>query len=220
MQTQAQAQQAQVQQAKNISDQIKQERLRQHNILESQRMSNEPSLASALGDPASSLASSVGSAASSATSSLLKVLLVLLRSHLLHPRFAHHLLKSSDVFPQSSSLFSSDVFPQSRPSQSMSSSVELFSQQSPPSNIYSLSFREQYGINQPLLPSEYPSWHPSSNPSPSPYPVASDTSALSAALPQGMRSASSASASASAAPSRAMRSSSILAQPSSASQIP
>ena len=71
MQTQAQAQQAQVQQAKNISDQIKQERLRQHNILESQRMSNEPSLASALGDPASSLASSGGSAASSATSSLL-----------------------------------------------------------------------------------------------------------------------------------------------------
>lgn len=82
------------------------------------------------------------------------------------------------------------------------------------------SFREQYGINQPLLPSEYPSCHPSSNPSPSPYPMASDTSALSAALPQGMRSASSASASASAAPSRAMLSSSILAQPSSASQIP
>lgn len=102
----------------------------------------------------------------------------------------------------------------------MSSSVDMFSQQSPPSNIYSPSFREQYGINQPLLPSEYPSWHPSSNPSPSPYPMAFDTSALSAALPQGMRSASSASASASAAPSRAMRSLSILAQPSSASQIP
>lgn len=98
----------------------------------------------------------------------------------------------------------------------MSSSVDMFSQQSPPFNIYSPSFREQYGINQPLLPSEYPSCHPSSNPSPSPYPMPSDTSALSAALPQGMRSASSASA----APSRAMRSSSILAQPSSASQIP
>ena len=101
----------------------------------------------------------------------------------------------------------------------MSSSVDMFSQQSPPFNIYSPSFREQYGINQPLLPSEYPSCHPSSNPSPSPYPMPSDTSALSAALPQGMRSASSASPSASAAPSRAMRSSSILAQPSSASQI-
>ena len=102
----------------------------------------------------------------------------------------------------------------------MSSSVDMFSQQSPPFNIYSPSFREQYGINQPLLPSEYPSCHPSSNPSPSPYPMPSDTSALSAALPQGMRSASSASPSASAAPSRAMRSSSILAQPSSASQSP
>ena len=77
----------------------------------------------------------------------------------------------------------------------------------PLSQQYSPSFREQYGINQPLLPSEYPSWHTSSNPPPSPYPMVPDTSA---ALPQGIRSVS-------AAPSRSMRSSSIFEQPSSAS---
>ena len=120
MQTQAQAQQAQ---AKNISEQIKQERQRQQNILESQ-MSNEPSLVSEVGDAASSLASAMGSAASSLLLSPIKGTARFIKESLTSPS-----VKSSDVFPQSKSLFSSDVFSQSKKPLS-SSSLGMFSQQS------------------------------------------------------------------------------------------
>ena len=227
MEAHAQSQQAQVQKAKNISEQIKQERQRQQSILESQRlsqMSNEPSLVSEVGDAASSLASAMGSAIGSAASSLL------LKPIKGTARFIKESLtpsvKSSDVFPQCTSLFSSDIFPQSQKSRRMSSSLY------PQSSSYSPSFKEQCGINQSLLPSEYPSWHPSSTLQGSPYPlergtsVASQPVIMSAQPPsKGMRSSSiltqlSSASSASAIPSQQIGSLSLLEQPSSVSPIP
>ena len=137
MEVQAQAQQAHVQQAKNISDQIKQERQRQQNILESQllsEISNEPSLVSEVGDATTSLASAMGSAMGSAASSLL-LSPIKGTARFIKNKFTPS-LKSSDVFQQSTSLFSSDIFPQSQKSQRFSSSVF------PQTSTYSSSFRE------------------------------------------------------------------------------
>lgn len=187
-------------------------------------MSNEPSLVSEVGDAASSLASAMGSAIGSAASSLL------LKPIKGTARFIKESptpsVKSSDVFPQCTSLFSSDIFPQSQKSRRMSSSLY------PQSSSYSPSFKEQCGINQPLLPSEYPSWHPSSTLQGSPYPlergtsVASQPVIMSAQPPsKGMRSSSiltqlSSASSASAKPSQQIGSLSLLEQPSSVSPIP
>ena len=177
----------------------------------------------------------MGSAAISSTSSLLlnpiKGTARFIKDSLTSPSLRSPSVKSSDVFPVSQQISSFDIFPQSQQSRSLSSSLY------PQSSTYSPSFREQYGINQPLIPSEYPPWHPSSNPPPSPYPITPNTSvssqiptvtldslnlitpssASASALPQGMRSYSIlplSTSSASAAPSQGMRSA------SSASAVP
>lgn len=182
MEAQIQSQQAQAQQAKNISEQIKQERERQQNTLnESQRLrqisrtSNEPSLVSVVGDAASSLASAMGSAIGSVTSTLL-----------LNPikgtaRFIKDSLtpsvKSSDGFPQPSSLTSFHVFPQST---SLSSSDifpkrQFSSALSPLAQTYSPPLAPPWP-NQTVTSSQNPSNHPSFNPPSSPFPIIPNTS--------------------------------------------